>query len=109
MRRGWVWLVLAVFAVWAGYGFAHERLFEQYLWKPEGVIRLAAYTVVYWAAAGLMVWLRPAWLLPVAAGFVFAYSEWWCWRFFSPLAPIAVIYFLGSCWLLGRVIARGAE
>jgi hypothetical protein len=109
MRRAWIWLALAVFAAWAAYGFVHERLFDQYLWKPEGVVRLAAYTALFWVAAGLILWLRPAWLLPLAAGFVFVYSEWWCWRFFSPLAPVAVIYFLGSCFLLGRRVTRKAD
>ncbi len=109
MKRAWIWLFLTALTTWAGYGFVHERLFDQYLWTPDGEIRLAAYTAVYWAAAGLILWLRPAWLLPAAAWFVFIYSEWWCWRFFSPWAPIAVIYFLGSCYLLGRMVARRAD
>ncbi len=109
MRQAWIWFALTVFAAWAAYGFIHERLFQQDLWKPEGVVRLAAYTAVYWVVAGLILWLRPAWFLPAAALFVFAYSEWWCWQFFNPLAPIVVIYFLGSCFLLGRMVAHKAD
>ena len=109
MKRAWIWCVAAAFAAWAAYGFLHERLFAQELWHHDGLIRLAAYTGAYWIAAGLILWLRPAWLMPAAALFVFVYSEWWCARFFSPLAPIEVIYFLVSCLLLGRMIARQAD
>ena len=109
MKRAWVWLVLAALAGWAAYGFVRERLFAQELWHHDGLIRLAGYTAAFWIAAGVILWLRPALLLPVTAVFVFVYSEWWCARFFSPLAPVAVIYFLGSCFFMGRIITRRAE
>ncbi|HML17735.1 MAG TPA: hypothetical protein VK419_11945, partial [Bryobacteraceae bacterium] len=99
----------AALAVSAVYGLIHERLFFQDLWSAEGVARFLGYTAVFWAAAGLIVWLRPAWLAPLAGAFVFLYSMWWCWRFFNPLAPIAVLYFLGSAFFLGRRLARGAD
>jgi len=109
MKRAWVWLVLAALAGWAAYGFVRERLFAQELWHHDGLIRLAGYTAAFWIAAGVILWLRPALLLPVTAVFVFVYSEWWCARFFSPLAPVAVIYFLGSCFFMGRIITRRAD
>ena len=43
------------------------------------------------------------------AAFVFVYSTVWCAMFFHWWAPAAVIYFLVSCWMLGRLVARGTN
>ena len=100
---------LALLVVCAGYGLVHERLFFQNLWTAEGAARFLGYTAVFWAIAGLILWLRPAWLAPAAGALVLLYSTWWCARFFDPLAPLAVVYFLGSAFFLGRRLARGAD
>ena len=99
---------LAVLLVCSVYGLVHERLFHQSLWTPEGVARLLGYTAVFWAAAGLILWLRPRWLSAAAAAWVLLYSVWWCGRFFEAIAPVAAIYFLGSSFLLGKFAARKA-
>jgi hypothetical protein len=108
MRQRLAWAALAALAAWAIFGFVHERLLSQEIWNPEGRIRLLGYTIVYWVIAGAIVLRRRSWLLPVAMAFVFAYSTWWCWRFYRPVAPVAVLYFLGSSLLLGRRVLRTA-
>jgi len=109
VRQRLAWVALAALLAWAIFGFVHERLLSQEIWNRDGRIRLLGYTVVYWVIAGVIAWRRPAWLFPVAAGFAFVYSTWWCWRFYNPLAPVAVIYFLGSALLLGRFVVRTAN
>jgi hypothetical protein len=109
MRRALAWAAIAILAACAIYGFLHEGLFHQYLWTPEGVKRLVEFTAVFWAVAGLLLWIRPGWLGPVIAGMVLAYSVGWCWMFFEPMAPLAALYFLGSSFLLGRIIARRVD
>jgi hypothetical protein len=106
MRRWLAWTALAALLAWTLYGFLHERLLSQEIWNREGRVRLLGYTVVYWAVCGAILWLRPAWLTPIAAAFAFLYSTWWCWRFYNPFAPAAVLYFLGSSYCLGRFALR---
>jgi hypothetical protein len=106
MRLRVAWALLAALAAWAIYGFVHERLLSQEIWNEEGRVRLLGYTVVFWAVAGVFLWLRPDWLSAFAAGFAFVYSTWWCWKFYDPLAPLAVLYFLGSAYFLGRIVLR---
>lgn len=105
-RSSIAWTALAVSAAISAYGFVHEKLWAQQLWTSDGVERWLAFSAVFWIAAAALLWKRPASLLPATIGFAFLYSEWWCWRFFNPLAPIAVLYFLGSCFFLGRRIFR---
>ncbi len=96
--------LIAVFTAISIYGFFHERLFAQQMWAEEGVRGFLLYGAVYWAAAGLLLWRTPqrvAWIIPVAV----LYAAWWA----GPVAPLAVFYFLGSCYALGRLLARGSE
>lgn len=109
MKRALALAALAALAICALYGLVHEHLFFQELWSAEGVARFLGYSAVFWLAAGMILWRRPAWLGPAAIAFVFLYSTWWCWRFFNPLAPIAVLYFLGSSYFLGRRLAPGID
>ena len=106
LRRKLAWIALVIAVVIAIRAFLVEGLFRENLWISGGVVRLIAFAVIYWACAGILLWIRPAWLFPAAAIFVFLYSEWWCSRFFSSWAPIAVVYFLGSCFRLGRLLFR---
>ena len=76
------------------YGFYQERLFAQQMWAEEGVRRFLVYAAVYWAVAALLIWRnRVEWLIPAAA----LYTAWWA----GPVAPLAVLFFLGSCCALG--------
>jgi hypothetical protein len=107
--RKLAWLLLVALTILGVYGFLHERLYAEHLWTAAGAERLAWYALIYWAAAGAILWLRPAWLLPLACLFAVIYSAWWCAEFSDPVAPFAVIYFLGSSFLLGRLAAKNAD
>lgn len=107
MRRRIAYAALAVMALAAIYGFVHERLFSQWVWNEEGYARLAGYTAAYWMAAILLLRRRSSWFFPAITIFVFAYSTWWCAIYYHWWAPVAVLYFLGSCWSLGRIFSRG--
>jgi hypothetical protein len=104
-----VWAAVAFLSVVAIFGFLHENLFAQELWKNGGLERLAAFTIGFWMVAGALLWIRPTWLMPAMAAFALLYSEWWCWQFSDPVAPVAVLYFLGSCFCLGSAVARRAS
>jgi Dolichyl-phosphate-mannose-protein mannosyltransferase len=99
------WILLALLAVWATYGFLHERLWAQSMWSDAGGARFLAYGGVFWIAAGLILWLGPRWLSLIVAAAALFYTAWWT----GPLAPFAVLYFLGSCWCLGQRMARKAD
>ncbi len=93
---------MALLSAVAVFGFFHENLFAQELWKNGGLERWIGFTAAFWIVASIVLWLRPAGLMPVCAGFALAYSQWWCWQFADPLAPAAALFFLGSCYCLGR-------
>jgi hypothetical protein len=97
-------LLIALLAAISFYGFFHEQLFAQQMWAEEGVRRFFEYAIAFWSVAGLLVWRAPGrvpWLIVVGA----IYAAWWA----GPLAPLACLYFLGSCYALGRWIARGSD
>lgn len=95
-------LVLASLMV---YGFFHQRLFAQQMWTPEGGRKFLLYTAVFWTAAGALLLAAPRWLGAIAAGFVLSYTAWWS----GPAALLAVLYFMGACFLTGRILARRAD
>ncbi len=105
MRRAAIAIFVLLCAI-AIYGFAHTGLFAQELWRNGGLERWGWFTLAFWAIAAPVAWLRPSWLLPVVGAAALGWAEWWCWQFFDPLAPVAVLYFLGSCYFLGRLFAR---
>lgn len=109
MRRALAWAVLGIAAISAIYGFVHEHLFAQRLWTHDAVGRLVRFAAAFWIVAGVLLWRRPKWFVPVVAVFVLMYSVWWCSIYFNPLAPLAVIYLLGSCFLLGVLAAPRAD
>ncbi|HLH38626.1 MAG TPA: hypothetical protein VKX39_05715 [Bryobacteraceae bacterium] len=104
MRRRLAWIAFVAALAFAIRGFAVEHLFRENLWSPEGLARLIVFSAAYWISAGVILWLRPAWFFWAAAIFALGYSEWWCALVFTACAPLAAIYFLGSCFLLGRVL-----
>lgn len=89
------------------YGLLSERLFSQPMavWLEDGVDRFLWYTALYWAAARVILWRRPAYLLRIAAAFVVLYTAWWA----GAMAPLAVLYFLGSCYCLGRLLGEVSQ
>jgi hypothetical protein len=107
MRRAFAWAALAATAIIAIYGFVHEHLFSQWVWTEEGYARLAGYAAVYWIAAIAILRIRPALFFWATSIFVFGYSTWWCAVYFHWWAPLATLYFLGSCQAMGRIFSRG--
>jgi len=87
------------------YGFLRERLWAQSMWSEAGSSRFLAYAAVFWSAAGLILWLCPRRLAAIVWTAALFYAAWWS----GPLAPLAVLNFLGSCFCLGRRIARDAD
>lgn len=97
-----VWVVLSLLAVAGIFGFLHERLWAQTLWSPDGRDRFLIYTGVFWSLAGLILWRCPRWLGRLVPAAALLYTAWWT----GPIAPLAVLYFLGSCYFLGRILRR---
>ncbi|HEY2845412.1 MAG TPA: hypothetical protein VGJ09_17245, partial [Bryobacteraceae bacterium] len=99
------WIALALLTLAGAYGFLHEQLWAERLWSAEGSHRFIAYAAVFWIVAGLLLWRYPRRLGLVIVAAAAVYSAWWA----GPLAPFAVLYFLGSCLCLGRRIIREAD
>jgi hypothetical protein len=97
--------MFVVLAACAAYGFIHERLLAQPLWTPDGQTRFIAFSAVYWAIACGFLLFATRWLGPVAAVIATAYTIWWA----GPIAPLAALYFFGSCFCLGRIVRRDAN
>jgi hypothetical protein len=77
----------------------HEKLVAEDIWLPIGGVRFVVYAAIFWIAASMLIFLRPRWLFWTWAWSLSVYSVWWC-----GLAPVAVLYFSGSCFLLGRIL-----
>src|SRR5216683_780469 len=105
MTRKLAWISMALLLLAAFYGITQEGLFSQEIWHAAGVRRFRLYAEIFWAIAGLMIWWRPSWLGPVIGSIVVAYTAW----YWGIGAPLAVIYFLGSSWVLGRRLAHRAN
>ena len=99
------WLALALLVALGAYGFLHERLWAQSMWSDAGGARFAAYAALFWIAAGLILWRFPRWMGAIAGAAALLYTAWWS----GPLAPLAVLFFLGSCLCLGQCILRKAD
>ena len=97
--------LLLVIAAIAVYGFVHEQLYAQPPWSPEGWQRLLFFAAGYWAAAGLILVFAPRWIGVAAGAIALIYSIWWA----GPAAPLAVLFFLGSCYLLGRKLPGAVD
>ena len=104
-RRKLALAALAALAALTVYGFLHERLFTQQMWTSLGERRFLLYTVVFWTAAGGILWLAPRWIGVIAAGFALIYTIWWS----GLAAPLAALYFFGACFFTGRIFSRRAD
>src|SRR5438128_491635 len=105
MRLRLAWALLALMAAATFYGFIHNQLYHDHTWNRSAVPRLIGFGAVFALGAGLVLWRIPQRLPHVAAAFVLVYTIWWA----GFAAPLAVLYFLGSCYFLGRLIARQAD
>ena len=80
------------------FGFFHEQLYELDVWTDAGAARFLGYAAAWAAASGVVLWRWPGQLLRVAFAGAVLWAAWWA----GPVAPLAVLYFLGSCYALGR-------
>lgn len=103
--RTLAWILLALLLAAGGYGFLHERLWAQSMWSERGGEHFFAYAIVFWIAAGLIRWLGPRWLSLIVPAAALLYTAWWT----GWVAPLAVLYFLGSCFCLGQRLVRDAD
>ena len=98
-----LWVILILLGGISGYGFWSEGLFEQATWSSLGLYRLARAGTVYILAAVVVYFWKPAFaaplflLLAIICGFVAV----------GPLAPLCVLFFLCSSFLLGRLLFSG--
>jgi len=99
------WTLAALLSIAAVYGFRHEHLFSESLWYPQGRAGLLLYACAFWPIAALIVWLAPRRLWLIAGAAAIAYAAWWS----GPAAPAAVLFLLGSCFLLGRMLVRWTD
>jgi hypothetical protein len=105
MRQKLAWLVFAVVIALGIYGFVHERLLAQESWLPLGRHRFVIYLFAFGAAAIVVLILRANWVFPISILGVLGYTVWYA----GLLPPLAVIFFVGSCWLLGRRVFPGRD
>jgi hypothetical protein len=103
-RLALAWAAAAILFCAGLYGFFHEHLWAESLWSPQGRAGLLLYASVFWPLAAALVWTKPQWLAGIAAATAIAYAAWWS----GLAAPLAVLFLLGSCFLLGRWIASAA-
>lgn len=75
------------------------------MWSPVGRDRFLAYAAVFWTLAAVILWRSPRRLMPIVGCAALLYTAWWA----GPLAPFAVLYFLGSCYFLGRFLRRDLD
>jgi membrane protein YdbS with pleckstrin-like domain len=87
---GLAWLVCLA-------GVLSHGLYRQPVWEPDGIRRFVVFAAWYAGAAGLMVWKRPRWLVPVlgAMALLSAALE------VGPLAPAALLYLAWGCYAAG--------
>jgi len=96
------WVLLAILTAAGVYGFLHERLWAQTMWSADGRERFLFYAAGYWTVAGIILWRCPRWLGLIIPSIALLYTAWWA----GPVALLSVLYFLGSCYFLGRIVRR---
>jgi len=96
------WILLALLTAASVYGFFHERLWAQTMWSADGRGRFLVYSAVFWSLAAFILWQCPRWLRLIIPAIALLYTAGWA----GPVAPLAVLYFLGSCYFLGRIARR---
>ena len=98
-------VLLIVLGALSVFGFFHEHLYELHVWSDAGARRAVVFALAWVAASGLVLWRWPGQLLRFASAAALLWAAWWA----GPVAPLAVLYFLGSCYALGRWISQEAN
>ena len=98
-----LWVTLILLSGISGYGFWSEGLFEQETWSSLGLDRLAQVGAVYMLAAAAVYFWKPSFATPLFLLLAALYS----FAAVGPLAPLCVLLFLCSSFLLGRLLFPG--
>ncbi|MEN6601394.1 MAG: glycosyltransferase family 39 protein, partial [Bryobacteraceae bacterium] len=103
IRRVLFWPIFVALLVLFLYGLVSERLFDQQVWMPEGLVRLAWFGGAYGAWALAVLCFRPRWFVraTLAAAFIGAALV------AGVQAPLAVLFLFASAWALGRLCGTG--
>src|SRR5207244_3696773 len=56
----------------------------------------------FWSLTAFILWRYPRWVRLIIPVIALLYTAWWT----GPVAPLAVLYFLGSCYFMGRILRR---
>jgi hypothetical protein len=90
----------------SAYGFSVEGLFAQPVWDWTGLERLLLFAAVFAGFFLAIVAWRPGWVAPLSFLAALVYTA----ATAGPLALLAVLFFLFSCFALGRLLlGRHAE
>ncbi len=87
------------------FGLFHEQLFSKTYWSAAGALRFEVYLAACALVLGVVVWRWPAQVLRVGGGLALGWTIWWA----GPVAPVVVLFFVGSCWALGRCLTKSAD
>ena len=98
-----LWVALVLLSGISGYGFWSESLFEKETWSSLGLDRLAQVGTVYIPAAVAVYFWKPFFATPLFLLLATLYS----FAVVGPLAPLCVLFFLCSSFLLGRLLFPG--
>ena len=98
-----LWVALVLLSGISGYGFWSESLFEKETWSSLGLDRLAQVGTVYIPAAVAVYFWKPFFATPLFLLLATLYS----FAGVGPLAPLCVLFFLCSSFLLGRLLFPG--
>ena len=100
MRLSYLWVALILTSAVSGYGLWSERLFEQETWSPLGLSRLAQVGTAYLCVAVAVYFWKPSYATPL----FLLLAALHCFAGVGPLAPLCVLFFLCSSFLLGRLL-----
>jgi glycosyltransferase involved in cell wall biosynthesis len=87
------------------WGVLSGGFLRQTLWQPMGLYRLKELTLAYAAWSAAFLFAAPAWFVPATVGVLLAISA----VALGPLAPLAVLLFLFSCFVTGALLLPGRE
>lgn len=98
-----LWLSLILLSGISGYGFWSESLFEQETWSSLGLERLAQVGAAYMLAAVVVFFWKPSFVAPLLLLLAALYG----FLAVGPSALLCVPFFLGSSFLLGKLLFAG--
>ena len=106
VQRIALWVGFGFLVAVSAYGFSAEGLFAQPVWDWTGLQRLLLFVAVFAGFFLAIVAWRPGWVAPLSFLAALVYTA----ATAGPLALLAVLFFLFSCFALGRLLlGRHAE